>query len=133
MLVISIGIVYLWFGALKLFPGVSPAEGLAKETLSRLSFGIAPTNITYFLLAFWEVSVGLLLILNVRHKIIIYLGMAHMIGTFTPLFLLPDVSFNQQVYILTLVGQYIIKNLVIFTAFLYLLAEKKPVVTRVIS
>lgn len=123
MLVFSIGIVYLWFGALKFFPGVSPAEALAKETLSLLSFHLVPTNISYFLLALWEVTIGIFLILNLKKRVIIYLGMLHILFTFTPLVLLPGVSFNVVPITLTIVGQYIIKNLIIFSAFLYFLPE----------
>lgn len=123
MLVISIGIVYLWFGALKFFPGVSPAEALAKETLSLLTFRLVPSHISYFLLALWEVTIGIFLILNLRKKFIIYLGMLHILFTFTPLVLLPGVSFNIVPVTLTIVGQYIIKNLIIFSAFLYFLPE----------
>lgn len=132
MLVISIGIVYLWFGALKFFPGVSPAEALAKETLDKLTLGLIPTHITYFMLATWEVTVGLCMMLNFRRKIVIYITMLHLVFTFTPLFLLPAASFNQQVYSLTLVGQYIIKNLILLTALLFLLEEKSEKKSRVL-
>ncbi len=126
MLVLSIGIVYLWFGALKFFPGVSPAEALAKETLSLLTFRLVPTHITYFLLALWEVIIGAFLLLNLKKRFIIYLGMLHILFTFTPLVLLPGLSFQIVPVTLTIVGQYIIKNLIIFSAFLYLLPETTP-------
>ena len=129
MLVISIGIVYLWFGALKLFPGMSPAEELAKETLAKLCFGLMPANITFCALALWEITIGLFLILNFPKKLIVYSAMVHLLFTFTPLFLLPDASFTNVPYSLTLVGQYIIKNLIIFSALLFILPKKniKPV------
>ena len=123
MLVISIGIVYLWFGTLKLFPGLSPAEELAKETLSKLCFGLMPANITFCLLAIWEIMIGLFLILNFPKRLIVYLALLHMTLTFTPLFLLPDSSFTHVPYSLTLVGQYIIKNLILFSGLLFLLPE----------
>jgi len=37
---ISVGIVFFWFGALKFFPSLSPAEDLAARTIAALSFGI---------------------------------------------------------------------------------------------
>ena len=123
ILVLSIGIVYLWFGMLKFFPGVSPAEALAKETLRILTFNLIPSQITYFLLAFWEVTIGIFLVLNLRKKAIIFLALLHILFTFTPLFLLPSLSFNEKVYSLTLVGQYIIKNLIIFSALLFVYPE----------
>ncbi len=132
MLTISIGIVYLWFGALKFFPGVSPAEALAKETLVMLVFGLIPSHITYFTIALWEVSIGICLMLNLRKEWVIYAALIHIAFTFTPLFVLPAATFNQQVYSLTFAGQYIIKNLIIFSALLFILPkEKNP--ARVIS
>jgi uncharacterized membrane protein YkgB len=125
ILVISIGIVYLWFGMLKFFPGVSPAEALAKETLDKLTFGLVPSSFTYFMLALWEVVIGVFLILNLKKKIVIYLALVHIVFTFTPLLLLPAASFNERIYALTLVGQYIIKNLIIFAALLFIYPEEK--------
>ena len=42
----TIGIVYLWFGLLKFFAGVSPAEELAKATISRLTLGFLAPEIS---------------------------------------------------------------------------------------
>jgi uncharacterized membrane protein YphA (DoxX/SURF4 family) len=110
---------------LKFFPGVSPAEALAKETLDKLTFGLVPSSFTYFMLALWEVTIGIFLILNLKKKIVIYLALVHIVFTFTPLFLLPASSFNERIYSLTLVGQYIIKNLIIFAALLFIYPEEK--------
>lgn len=44
LLRISLGIVFLWFGALKFFPGLSSAQELATRTIDRLSFGLVPPN-----------------------------------------------------------------------------------------
>ncbi len=128
MLVISLGIVYLWFGLLKFFPGASPAEELAKSTLNLLTLGMVPSSVSYFFLALWEVAIGVLLLLNIRKKEVIYLAMLHIVFTFAPLFLLPSMSFNERIYSLTLVGQYIIKNLIIFSALLFIYPEKQTVV-----
>jgi uncharacterized membrane protein YkgB len=122
LIVISLGIVYLWFGTLKFFPGLSPAETLAKETIHLLTFGFIPDNISFLMLAIWEVIIGVLLLLNKFNKAVVYLALIHIIFTFTPLFLLPTTSFNQEhMYSLTLVGQYIIKNVVLFSALLFIL------------
>ncbi|MEP6794178.1 MAG: doxx family protein [Saprospiraceae bacterium] len=127
MLIMSLGIVYLWFGMLKFFPGISPAEGLAKQTLTMLTFGLVSANITYFILALWEVTIGIFLLLNLRIKVVMYLALLHILFTFTPLFLLPAMSFNDGIYSLTLVGQYIIKNLIIFSALLFVYPEKEQI------
>ena len=126
-MVISFGIVYFWFGMLKFFPGVSPAEELAKATLDKLTLGLIPTHITYFMLASWEVTIGVAMLLNFVRRGIIYITMLHLLFTFTPLFLLYDASFNGQPYCLTLVGQYIIKNLVLIFGLLYILPSSDKV------
>ena len=120
LLAISIGICYLWFGTLKFFPGLSPADALAKDTIHSLTFGLIPSDISILLLAIWEVTIGVCLIFNLQIRRIIILTLIHMILTFTPLVFLPEVSFNHAPFTLTLIGQYIMKNLVIIVALLML-------------
>lgn len=115
---ISIGIIYVWFGMLKFFPGLSPAEDLAKETIHLLTFGLIQPDLSLFLLALWETVIGLLLISCLFKRVSMTLVVVHMICTFTPLVLLPHLSFTHQPYALTLVGQYIVKNIVIVSALL---------------
>lgn len=115
---ISIGIIYIWFGVLKFFPGVSPAEGLAKETIDLLTFKLLRPEISILILAIWETIIGALLISGIQLKITIRIVLLHMICTFAPLFLLPALSFTTAPFALTLVGQYIIKNIVIISALL---------------
>ena len=42
---ITVGAVFLGFGVLKYFPGVSPAEGLAAKTTELLTFGLVPWRV----------------------------------------------------------------------------------------
>jgi uncharacterized membrane protein YphA (DoxX/SURF4 family) len=116
LLRISIGIIYLWFGALKYFPGVSPAEDLAKETIHLLTFGLIGPEWSLLLLAFWETAIGVLLLAGLFKRYTFWLVIVHMTCTFTPLVLLSNLSFTQLPFSLTLVGQYIIKNIVIISA-----------------
>lgn len=116
MLQISIGIIYLWFGGLKFFPHVSPAEGLASETIYHLTFGVFTHEQSLILLALWEVSIGMFLVIRRYFNVVFWAVLLHMICTFSPLILLPAVSFTAAPYGLTLVGQYIIKNIVIVSA-----------------
>lgn len=113
ILAISIGIIYLWFGILKFFPGVSPAEVLAKNTITTLSFELIPEKISILLLAIWETLVGLFLLLNTYRKAVIKMALIHMLFTFTPLLLFPDLAFGALPFQFTMVGQYIFKNLII--------------------
>src|SRR5882672_5536185 len=55
----SLGIIFFWFGFLKFFNGMSPAEGLATRTISVLSMGQVPAPTSLPVLAAWECLIGL--------------------------------------------------------------------------
>jgi uncharacterized membrane protein YkgB len=124
-MIISISIMYLWFGSLKFFPNLSPADQLAKATIHLLTFGFIPDKISILLLAAWEVAIGLMLIFNFRIRSAITLAFIHLAFTFTPFILLPTVSYRENLLELTLAGQYIIKNLAILSALLFIYPEKQ--------
>ncbi len=111
LLRVSLGVVFFWFGALKLFPGVSPAEGLIRETLTFL-----PMNLFIPFLAVWEMAIGLGFITGRFMRVTILLLMLQMPGTVSPVLLRPDLVFTQFPFALTLEGQYIVKNLVLISA-----------------
>lgn len=113
---ISIGLVYLWFGTLKFFPNVSPAEELATNTIGELTFSIIPPSVSIILLAIWEVLVGILFLFDFQKKVVIKVSVVHMLLTFTPLYFFPELIFTENLLTLTLLGQYIIKNLIILGA-----------------
>lgn len=113
LLALSIGIVYIWFGSLKWFPNVSPAQELAKNTIDVLTFSLIPSHISIMILAFWETLVGILLIVNVWRRFVVIIALTHMVLTFSPLLFFPDQVFNSIPFQLTLLGQYIFKNIVI--------------------
>ncbi|KFN38756.1 MAG: doxx family protein [Sulfuricurvum sp. MLSB] len=113
---IAIGINFLWFGMLKMFPGMSPAESLAIMTIEKLTFGLIAPHISIKLLAIWEVLIGIGFISGMYTKFFVRIFMLHMILTFTPLFLFPELCFTVVPLGLTIVGQYIIKNLVFLAA-----------------
>jgi len=116
LLRISLGIVFFWFGVLKFFPGLSPAQDLAARTISVLSFGYVPPNISLPVLAAWECLIGLGLISGKFTRITLLLLFLQMFGTILPLFFFPKESFLHFPYAPTLEGQYIIKNLVLVSA-----------------
>ena len=116
LLRISVGIVFVWFGVLKFFPGVSAAQDLAIRTIKLLTFGLAPETLIINGLALWEVLIGIGLISGKFMRETLLLLFLQMIGTFTPIFLFPSEVFNHIPYAPTLEGQYIIKNIVIISA-----------------
>ena len=116
LLRISLGIVFLWFGALKFFLGMSPASDLAARTISVLSFGMVPASVSVPLLAGWECLIGLGLLSGIFMRFTLLLLAAQMAGTLTPLVLFPQEVFSHVPYAPTLEGQYIIKNAVLISA-----------------
>lgn len=109
----AIGVVFLWFGVLKLFPGSSPAEALAGKTILILSFGFVKPVISVPLLGLLETILGITLISGRAVKIAIGAMLAHMAGTLTPLLLLPHDTFSSFPFQPNLTGQYILKNFVL--------------------
>ncbi len=116
LLRVSLGIVFFWFGVLKFFPGLSPAQDLATRTISMLTLGLIPAHVSILILAAWECLIGLGLILGAFMRATLLLLWLQMLGTITPIFLFPQEVFTHIPYAPTLEGQYIIKNTVLITA-----------------
>src|SRR5688572_28419192 len=85
LLRISLGVVFLWFGALKFFPNVSPAQELAIRTLHILSAGVVPASVSMPFLAGWECLIGLGLLVGRWLRGILFLLYVQMLGTLTPI------------------------------------------------
>jgi uncharacterized membrane protein YphA (DoxX/SURF4 family) len=110
---VGLGVVFLWFGLLKFFPGLSPAQDLATRTIEVLTFGLFGPALSLPLLAAWEVLIGLGLIVGRWMRVTLLLLAAQMLGTVTPLLLFPAEAFTLVPLAPTLEGQYIIKNIVL--------------------
>jgi uncharacterized membrane protein YphA (DoxX/SURF4 family) len=110
------GIVFFWFGILKFFPGLSPAQELATKTIDLLTFRLIPPFFIINGLALWEVLIGLGLVTGKFIRVTLFLLFLQMAGTFAPIFLFPHEVFSQIPYAPTLEGQYIIKNIVLVAA-----------------
>jgi len=125
---ISIGIVFLWFGFLKFFPGLSPAHELAVNTISATTFGIIPDESIIIGLAIWEVIIGIGLLTGKLMRITLLLLFLQMPGTFLPVFIFPELVFVSVPFVPTIEGQYIFKNLVLISAGIVLggFLERKP-------
>jgi len=115
LLRISIGLIFVWFGVLKFWPGLSPADLLASETIDKLSFGLIPVDVARVLLAALETTIGIGLIAGRAMRFTLLLLVGQMLGTVTPLFLFPDLTWSQP-FVPTLEGQYILKNIVLVSA-----------------
>lgn len=112
---VGLGIIFLWFGALKFFPGLSPAEELVRNTV----YFVDP-DLFIPVLATWEVLIGIGLIAGKFMRVTLLLLFLQMPGTALPILVLPDIVWTSFPFGLTLEGQYIIKNLVLVSAGLVL-------------
>lgn len=119
----AIGIVFIWFGALKTIGELSPAYDLVAATV----YWLTP-EIIVPLLGLWEVGIGVCFLIPPLTRLGLILLALQMPGTFLPLVLLPEVCFTVFPFGLTLEGQYIVKNLVIIGSALVIGAglTKKP-------
>jgi uncharacterized membrane protein YkgB len=120
----SIGIVFIWFGALKTVGHLSPAYDLVAATV----YWLTP-EIIVPILGWWEVAIGVCFLIPALTRIGLLLLALQMPGTFLPLILLPEACFTVFPFGLTLEGQYIVKNLVIIGAALVIgagLTVKRP-------
>jgi len=113
---VTLGIVFFWFGILKVFPGLSPAQTLAVETIDVLTLGLMPAGAALALLATLECAIGMGLISGKFLRLTLLLLAFQMVGAASPLLLFPGEVFTQFPYAPTLEGQYIIKNLVLVSA-----------------
>ena len=110
LLRIAMGIIFIWFGALKPL-GLSPAEAL----VARATAWIPVPGFLYILTA-WEIAIGICFLFQRLTRWAVVLLFLHMPGTMLPLITLPDETFVRFPYALSLEGQYIIKNLVLIAA-----------------
>ncbi|HEX6251185.1 MAG TPA: hypothetical protein VFZ56_07120 [Gemmatimonadaceae bacterium] len=113
---VALGVVFLWFGAIKFVPGWSPAAGLAARTIEHITFGFVGAGVGLPLLAAWESLIGLGLITGRFLRLTLLLLFVQMPGTMLPLLLFPGETFVAFPHAPTLEGQYIIKNIVLVGA-----------------
>lgn len=109
---LSAGFIYFFFGFLKLFPDLSPAELIAGETLTRVSGHWLSANTALWWLALMECTIGLCFLFNFRLHWCFFVFMFHQASTFLPLFIVPELCFKFAPFAPTMEGQYIFKNLI---------------------
>ena len=116
-------IIFFWFGLLKVF-GLSPATPLVEQLFNHT---IGFMTFDSFIISFgaFEALIGVLFLKRGMERIVIPLLFLHMITTFLPLFLLPQVTWSGFM-IPTMEGQYIIKNLVIIATAVTIAAHLHP-------
>jgi len=116
LLRVAVGLVFLAFGLLKFFPGVSPVEELTIKTTDALSFDLVPGGIAIVLIASLECIIGLLLISGRGLRIAVYLLAGQLIGILAPLVLFSGRLFDGPHHAPTLEGQYVLKDFILVAA-----------------
>lgn len=119
---VSIGAVLLGFGLLKFFPGVSPAQALVEQTMGILTFGLVPGGVALVAVALLETVLGIWLISGRAMRGAVYLLAIQLVGIMSPIVLLPGQLFGGPHHAPTLVGQYVLKDIIIVGAALVLAA-----------
>jgi putative oxidoreductase len=111
LLRVSLGVVFVWFGVLKIV-GATPVTELVADTV----YWLDPSWFVPLLGAF-EVVVGAGLLLGRRLRIVLALFVLQMLGTFLVLVVQPDVAFqDSNPLLLTTEGEFVVKNLVLLSA-----------------
>lgn len=111
MLRLTLGAVFVWFGALKV-ANRSPLASLVSNTVYWL-----PAKIFVPFLGLWEIAVGLGLFLGIALRLTLFLFWLQMAGTFLVLVRKPDVAFQSgNPLLLTQTGEFVVKNLVLIAA-----------------
>ena len=109
---LTLAITFLWFGWLKLI-GKSPLNEVVKETASPL----IPRNLAVPVTGVLEVLIGLGLLTRIALPVTMVLFFGQMLSTFLVLIRLPQKAFQHgNPLLLTDTGQFVVKNLVLFSA-----------------
>lgn len=111
---IPLFIIFFWFGFLKII-GLSPAQSLVKDTVYWMPLLSAET--WTIVIGWWEVLIAICFLFKKTTFYAMILLFLQMTGTFLPLVILSEVTFqNSNPFLPTLEGQYIIKNIIIIAA-----------------
>lgn len=119
---IAVGGVFLGFGVLKYFPGVSPAQNLTEATTHILFLGLIPGNVAIVMIATLECFIGICLLANRWMRLAIWLLAIEFVGILSPVFVLTGRLFAGPHHAPTLEGQYVLKDIILVTAALVIAA-----------
>lgn len=117
---VSLGLVFLGFGVLKFIPGASPAEELAVRTLETLTFGVISGGTALLVTAIAESFIGVTLITGKLLRIGLLVLAGSLVGIMSPLVLFFTDLFPGAP---NLVGQYVVKDIVLVAAGLVVAAR----------
>ena len=115
---ICMGVVIFVFGFVKYFPGVSPAQDLVLAVNRILTFGLMPDKLSLILFATVESLLGLSLITGWGLRVTIYPLALWALAILSPLVLLTAQLFSGPHHALSLMGQYVFKDIILLASVL---------------
>ena len=122
---VLLGLLFVWFGGLKII-GRSPVAALVSRTLP-----FANPHLVMLVLGTAEVTLGLLLLSGLFVRIALPALAMHLAGTFSTFVVAPRMMFRDgDPLLLTANGEFVVKNLVLITATLVLIAHTSKLTER---
>jgi len=112
----SMGLVFVGFGVLKFFSGVSPIEALATRTTTTLTLGVFAGHNAMLFVATLECIIGVCFLTGMFLRVGVWLLAFQMIGAMAPLLLYTSELFSGPMHAPTLEAQYIIKDIILIAA-----------------
>ncbi len=108
---IALGVVYIWFGALKVIDR-SPVEEFVQDVVF-----VADGEWVVYAMGAWEIVIGLGLIFPVALRLTLLMLWAQMAGTLLAFVVVPGQCFqDSNPLLLTTTGEFVLKNVVLITA-----------------
>ncbi|SFC71339.1 DoxX family protein [Streptomyces aidingensis] len=120
------GLLFLWFGGMKLVPEASPAEEMAGRTMEAITFQLVPAGVSLPLLGVLEILIGTGLVTGLLPRLTLTVFFGHLSGTFLALAVLAGEMWSDAGPYPTLAGQYVLKNLVLIAAGVVIAAHGQP-------
>jgi uncharacterized membrane protein YkgB len=124
LLRLGLALIFIWFGLLKV-AGYNPVAALISSVSPFLASGIGLT-----LLGIFETLIGIGLLANRARLLVHTLLVLHLAGTFLTFFTDLSIVFVPHFPILSLDGEFVIKNLVLATAGLLVLLHQSKKMVR---
>jgi putative oxidoreductase len=112
----SMGLIFLGFGILKFFNGISPIESLATRTTTILTLGLFSGHNAMIFVATLECLIGLCFLTGMFLRVGVWLLALQMFGAMSPLLIYTAELFPEPLHAPTLAAQYIIKDIILIAA-----------------
>ena len=115
----ALGVTFLWFGILKLF-NASPVLDIIKKAVPAI---LSDSQLFFFALSALEILIGISFLTNRYTKVAAVVMIVHLLVVTVSVLITQ--GFDPRFPVLSLAGEFVVKNLVLMAGGLVLLADKK--------